>query len=664
MKKIAFILILIFAIALPSKAKRIVKVAAFNFYPGIFQDTDGKVKGFYVDALNEIGKKENIEFVYVYGTWNQGLERINTGEVDILTSVAYSEERAVFMDYASEPILTVWSEVYVALSSDIHGILDLNNKKIAVMKADMNGKNLQQLANKLNVNCTFIETSDFQEVFNKVASGETDAGVVNNTFGASKYQDSGLQSSGIVFNPFDIFFTVRKNQNKDLLDLLSKYLVEGKHRRNSVFNVARQKWSHGIVGKIQVFPDWLNKAIYSILGLLVVLTVFIFLLRYQVKIATRKVKSSEALFKVFMENTPGFVYIKDENLNHIYQNKMVDYAEKSHNSKALSSAKSIFEPHIAQMLEDSDRKILNGEEKQLDIQYSCSIKNQERWLHDYKFYLQLPNEKSAIGGISFDISGLKQTEEALILAKERAEQSDRLKSAFLSNMSHEIRTPLNSIIGFSELLNDPAFDVDQKKEFIHHISTSGNNLLNIISDIMDVSKIESGDITIRGRQLNIQSILTNIISANSIIALEKQLELRYNSTELEFGSEIFVYADPERLIQIFNNLIGNALKFTFKGYIQIGFRTLESMVEFFVKDTGVGISPEYHEHIFERFRQVESTFNQNIGGNGLGLTISKNLVELMGGKIWVESEVGIGTTFYFTLPLSPQLNSKKNPQYI
>lgn len=648
MKKLTFLIALFVIVATIVNGQRVVKVGAFNFYPGIFQDTDGKVKGFYVDALNEIAEKENIEFVYIYGSWADGLERIKNGEVDILTSVAYSEERAGYMHYTSLPLLTVWGEVYITPSSHINGVLDLKEKKVAIMKGDMNGKHLQELTKKLAINCTFIEAPSFEDVFNLIVSGEVDAGVVNNTFGAAKYQEFSLRSSGIIFNPFDIFFTIRKNQNGELLVLLNKYLHDWQHNRNSVYNIARQKWSHGEIGSIVIIPKWVHNTIYLAVFLIVILILFVVLLRYKVKIATVKVLKSEAIFKAFMENTPAYVYIKDENLNHIYKNKMVESVVKSTNRNELSSAKIIFEPHVAEMLEQTDRKVLNSELKNIDLQYFCKIKDQGIWLHDYKFYLKLPNEKPAIGGISFDISKVKETEHELIAAKEHAEESDRLKSAFLANMSHEIRTPLNSIIGFSELLRENDYDEEMKNSFISHIVTNGNNLLNIISDIVDISKMESGEITIRKSKIHVKNFLNEITSMHSLKVEEKQL--RFTSTCSFAETEVFILADKERLQQIFNNLISNAIKFTSEGYIEMGCRQVGDMVEFHVKDTGIGIPANYHEQIFDRFRQVETSITRKFGGNGLGLAISKNLVILMAGKIWVESEVGKGSTFYFTLP--------------
>ncbi|MBW8331751.1 MAG: PAS domain S-box protein [Prolixibacteraceae bacterium] len=238
----------------------------------------------------------------------------------------------------------------------------------------------------------------------------------------------------------------------------------------------------------------------------------------------------------------------------------------------------------------------------------------------------------------------------LIISKEKAEESDRLKSAFLANMSHEVRTPLNSIIGFSELLTDPDFEEDQKTEFIQHIIASGNNLLTIISDIMDISKMESGEVTIRKKPIDAHKYVLGIYEQFSLQAETHKFELILNLPDND--TEIEIYADAERLKQIFNNLIGNAFKFTAKGSIEIGYRPKGEMVEFFVKDTGIGIPASYLDKIFDRFRQVDVEKNRKYGGNGLGLAITKNLVVLMGGKIWLESEEGKGSAFYFTLPVN------------
>ena len=254
--------------------------------------------------------------------------------------------------------------------------------------------------------------------------------------------------------------------------------------------------------------------------------------------------------------------------------------------------------------------------------------------------------------IKEDINSRKEMEAELINAKEKAEESDRLKSAFLANMSHEIRTPLNSIIGFSELLADPDFEPDQKAEFIKTIVDNGNSLLVIITDIMDFSMLEARQMKIRKEVISTKTLLNELLHDFGKKACEKGIELRLDRS-LE-SSDVMIENDSFRIKQIFSNLIGNALKFTHKGYIEVGYKIAGEMIEFHVKDTGIGIAPEFHQAIFERFRQVDTTKTRKYGGNGLGLAISKNLVELLGGRIWVESEQDKFSKFFFTIPIHKQ----------
>jgi len=238
----------------------------------------------------------------------------------------------------------------------------------------------------------------------------------------------------------------------------------------------------------------------------------------------------------------------------------------------------------------------------------------------------------------------------LILARNKAEEGDRLKSAFLANMSHEIRTPLNSIIGFSELMADPDFDTGQQTEFAKIIINSGNSLLSIISDIMDFSKIEAGQVIVRKLPFVLQTLISSLQNEYSFTAREKGIELRIDP--LNPKDDIWISSDENRLKQVLVNLVGNAIKFTKEGYVEIGIKATGDSIQFQVSDTGIGIPVEYHNEIFERFRQVESSNSRKYGGNGLGLAISKSLVEMMGGKIWLESVQGKGSVFYFTIPIS------------
>ena len=271
-----------------------VRIAAFNFYPTIFQAKDGSVQGFYVDFLNEIASREGWNIEYVYGNWADGLDRIKSGEVDVLTNVAFNMERAAFLDYGKVPLLTVWSELYVPVGSAIASIGEVKGKKIGVMKGDYNGNNFRNLVEKLEISCEIVEYGNFEEIFKAIFSKQVDGGVVNNTFGAAKQNEYNITSSGVVFNPFDIFFTVAKGHNQQILATLDKYLEEWRKEKNSPFHEARERWSHGTASTISVVPPAVKRILFIFILLITAAVVFLALLRIQVRRKTKELNEQLA----------------------------------------------------------------------------------------------------------------------------------------------------------------------------------------------------------------------------------------------------------------------------------------------------------------------------------------------------------------------------------
>ena len=267
-------------------------------------------------------------------------------------------------------------------------------------------------------------------------------------------------------------------------------------------------------------------------------------------------------------------------------------------------------------------------------------------------------ELTGIIGISSDITERKHAEMELIEAKEKAEESDRLKTAFLNNVSHEIRTPMNSIVGFSGFLNDPDLKPNKRQEFTDIIIKSSEHLLAIIDDIIRIASIESGQEKIQKNEININLICDLIKDQFSSKANEKNVTLSLIPGLT--GDEADIITDATKLTQILTNLIGNALKFTHQGYINYGYKLKNSQLEFYVEDSGIGIPLDMQEKVFDRFRQIETTATRNFGGSGLGLSISKAYVEILGGKMWLTSEMGKGSVFYFTIPYK-KTNPKKLP---
>jgi len=260
-----------------------------------------------------------------------------------------------------------------------------------------------------------------------------------------------------------------------------------------------------------------------------------------------------------------------------------------------------------------------------------------------------------------DITERIQFIEKLKHAKIDAEEADRLKTAFLANMSHEIRTPMNSIVGFSSLLTEPNNTEELKEKYLNHIINSTNSLMSLIDDIIDISKIEAGQLKITKTECHVNELLTDLYSSFSDSNKNKNVELLLSSPKK--GENISFISDPLRVRQVFTNLIGNALKFTESGTIEIGYNLnlnkKEAFIEFYVSDTGIGIPDDKLDLIFQRFSQIEDAHTKKYGGTGLGLTISQRIVEILGGTIRVKSEIHKGSTFYFSLPYVPVVSKKK-----
>jgi len=251
----------------------------------------------------------------------------------------------------------------------------------------------------------------------------------------------------------------------------------------------------------------------------------------------------------------------------------------------------------------------------------------------------------------------------LEVSREKAIESDRLKSAFLANMSHEIRTPMNGILGFANLLSERDRSEEEKKSYVEIINDCGNQLLVILNDLIDIAKIEANQMLINISPVPVNDILEEIYQ---MFEPKVNGEITFTCEPESKNRHDILHTDPIRLKQVLNNLISNALKFTMHGSVSVGYQTKNHCMEFFVKDTGIGITAEQQKIIFNRFMQADVSTTRTFGGTGLGLSISKALVEILGGNIWVESAPGSGSCFYFTIPLKPEpsLREKQKNQFL
>lgn len=368
--------------------------------------------------------------------------------------------------------------------------------------------------------------------------------------------------------------------------------------------------------------------------------------------AKENAEESEALLKNITDNIPAYIAAVDINtLKYTFINKKFEKSLKK-------SCDEIVGKHIAEVIGQDNYIIAKH---YIDIVRRGQSASYINTLHlaEGKQYINVNytpgydtnGKMNNILVLSLDVTEIKQKEDELLKAKEKAEESDRLKSAFLANMSHEIRTPMNGILGFADLLKNTDLSGDLHYKYLEIIENSGIRMLNIINDIISISKIESGLM-----ELNIER--TNINEQQEYIYTFFKPEIEEKGIRFSFrnslpATDVTIKTDQEKLLSVLTNLVKNSLKYTTEGSIEFGYNLKGEFLEFYVKDTGIGIRMDRQEAIFERFIQADIADTMARQGAGLGLSISKAYAEMLGGTIWVESEKGGGSTFYFTIRYEP-----------
>ncbi|TKB12337.1 PAS domain S-box protein [Desulforhopalus sp. IMCC35007] len=427
--------ILIYSLSPADSAQsRTIRIAAFNFYPTLFQAKDGSVQGFYVDFLKEIAKREDWNIEYVYGNWSDGLARIKSGEVDLLTNVAFTNERGQFLDYSKVPLLTVWAELYVKGGSSIDSIKGVKGKKVALMKGDFNAANFKNLVEKLEIPCTYVELGDFEEVFKAISSNEVDAGVVNNTFGAAKQREYGVQSSGVVFNPFDIYFTAAKGKNTQVLVTLDKYLAEWRKVEDSPYHQARERWSHKSVSIMKVTPASIRQIIIFFILTSCIAIAFVFVLRIQVRRKTAALKQqieiraeAEERFLLAMKASRDGLFDWNLETNEIYYSpawkKMLGY-EDHELPNDFSVWENTTDPEDVKKSWELQQKLISKKIDRFVVEFKMKHKDGHRVdiLSRAEAFFNDSGQAIRIVGTHTNISDRKRAEEELRESEERNRQ--------------------------------------------------------------------------------------------------------------------------------------------------------------------------------------------------------------------------------------------------
>lgn len=386
--------------------------------------------------------------------------------------------------------------------------------------------------------------------------------------------------------------------------------------------------------------------------------------REELKASEMALRQSEKIYRLLIQAAEDRIGLFDTNGNPVILNNAF-----------TENLGFTYEEFIA--LEDRERlhpddieKIKKARPELLDKGF---LETEYRVLHRDGHYLYMSSksvllkdkdlDKDYVLFIIRDVTERVFSQKELTRAKERAIESDKLKSAFLANMSHEIRTPMNSIVGFANLLSEEDLDDRSKEEYVRRINRNSQHLLALISDIIDLAKIESNQLSVIYTKVILDNLFSDLLTYGRLqLDQREKKEVTINYLPDEAHRNLIIESDMVRLTQIMQNLVNNAVKFTARGEINIGYKLIDQeKVSLFVSDTGAGIDRKNFEIIFDQFRQVDGSNVRKYGGTGLGLAICRNLSELLKGRIWVESEVNQGSVFYVELPLKSGYNISKGP---
>lgn len=618
--------------------------------PGLmFRNKNDEPKGLVLEVLEQILKEENIQYEWVDGNWHNLYHKLQNNEIDLLPGTIVSDSRKLIMDYCEQNLYLIWSEVFIAENTDYYHIQDFSGKKIAMVKDDYNAIGFDDYIRDFHIEYEKIYFESHEEAAFAVKSGEAfgmtgpNPNVLENIF-------VGLKRSGLYFNPNYLTYAFPKDKNKELKAIIDKKLIEYKNNPNSIYNTLINTYRISHISPNEPFiPKWILNISVILIFIIIGSWIFVFLLRRQVNKQTAEIKANEHTLRNALKmgrmgtwdlNLVTYEILRSNELLDILKfdgKKMlfskIEMMSSIHPDDTKDAQEFIDEIVTKGILISKDLRMLdtNG-----DIIYTTQI----------GYLVKDSNNKPIkIIGITKDISDHKKIENELIAAKERAIESERLKSAFLANMSHEIRTPLNAIVGFSNLIAKEEVSIEESKMFKDIIIQQNDLLLNLINDIIDFAKIEAGTIDINIKQVNnLPSVIDDVYNLFKHKSTDKVIITKSHGKVFR-GCNVNI--DINRVKQILNNFVTNSLKFTKSGTIEIGcrFNPISEKIELFVKDSGIGIPKDKLNTIFERFTQLDN-FSQ---GTGLGLSISKYLAERMNCEIIVDSEVGKGTEFAISI---------------
>ena len=682
-KKTLFLIIILFIQAFTSaaaQADRTVNVGVYQNKPLTFIERDGSVRGLFIDVLENIAKKEGWNIHYTPGTWSQCLTNLKKGKIDLLGVIAYSKERSEYFDYTYENFITEWGQIYISKGKQIESILDLKDKKIAVLQNDMHFITLKNLTSQLGVKCRFIEAFEYQDVLGIVETGKCDAGLVSHFYGIQHEGDYKIQKSPIIISPKELYCAASKDKNSDLLYALDMQVRKLKNDEHSIYYQSINKWFGGRTKS--VLPKWFKWIIACVVALLFLFLIISLLSRAQVKLKTKELtdeieqrvlaekalRKSKEKYRDLVENINEIIFTVDKG-------GLLTYVSPAVESILGYSPSEIIGKPMQEFIYQQDlqfvmarfQKALSGIKS--PAEYRVYKKSGEIcWV--YSSSKPIFDEKGVCGlqGLLTDIDDRKRAEEEKKSLEKKLARSQKMEALGLlaGGVAHDLNNVLSGVINYPELLlmNLPA--KSPMKKSLLAIQDSGLKAAAIVQDLLNLTR--------RGVNVNEVLNLNDIISDHLRSPEHKKIISYHPGVDIETNLEpdlLNIKGSPVHLKKAVMNLLSNAVEAqpgggwvtvsTENRYVDSPIKGYDNIDEgdfavLRIEDNGTGIAVEDLENIFEPFYTKKE---MGRSGTGLGMTVVWTTVQDHQGYINIESTIGKGTAFELYFPVTREEIAKE-----